>query len=131
MTATTTDLPPATPCRIRWIGETLELAGADGEDLGKIESGDEGVLLDSDLALFLLDLAPFAVDADSYELVHPPPTITTTSEGFGGWDGVTITPEFIKAVLSLPSAIPTLVEVMKADPSLGPKVVEGVMAGMV
>lgn len=118
-----------TPCKIRWTGPSVDLSDSNGNEIGSIESGTEGVLVYPGLAVFSPDLGILLeVEADNYEVV--PSTTEAPNAILGGWDGTTITPELIHAILSLDAAIPTLVQVMNDNPELGPKVVQGVMAGM-
>ncbi len=118
-----------TPCKIIWTGPDFDLPSLDGGHLGRVTAGAEGVLVYPGLAAFSPDLALlYRVDAEHYD-VHSPGDASADA-ALGGWDGVTVTPVLVKTLLDLDDAIPTLVKVMNENPALGPKVVQGVMAGM-
>ena len=111
-----------TPCKIIWTGPDFDLPSPDGTThLGRVTAGHEGVLVYPGLATFHPDLA---------EASHFSRGAETGNGALGGWDGTTVTTMLVKTLLDLDNAIPTLVQVMKDNPDLGPKVVQGVMAGM-
>ena len=116
------------PCKIRWTGPTCTLPSpTGGESMGHVAQGAEGVLVYPNLASFSPNLALlYRVDPSHYEVIKE----EGSNGAFGGWDGTTVTPELLKALLDLDDAIPTLVQVMAENPALGPKVVQGVMSGM-
>ena len=114
------------PCKFLWNGPPINLSNPNGEgSLGIVKQGHEGVLVYPGLAAFSPDLALlYKVDEAHIDTDLP------LTGGLGGWDGKTVTPALVKALLELDGAIPTLVKVMNDNPDLGPKVVQGVMAGM-
>ena len=116
-----------TPCKIIWTGPDFDLPSPDGTThLGRVTAGNEGVLVYPGLATFHPDLAIlYRVEASHFSRVAE-----TGNGALGGWDGTTVTTTLVKTLLDLDNAIPTLVQVMKDNPDLGPKVVQGVMAGM-
>ena len=114
-----------TPCKIRWTADTYQLTDHAGNLMGSVTAGADGVLVYPGLAAFSPDLAMlYQVEEGQYE------TLDGTSHDLGGWDGETVTADLVKTLLGLDSAIPMLVEVMNDNPDLGPKVVQGVMAGL-
>ncbi len=115
----------STPCKIKWTGPQATLVSPQsGETLYTVMPGSEGVLVYPGLASFHPDLALLYKVEEGHYAPTPP-------EGdLGGWDGQTVTPALVKQLLDLEEAIPTLVKVMNDNPDLGPKVVQGVMAGM-
>jgi hypothetical protein len=117
-------MPFLTPCNIRWTGPKAALTSPDGTQVAVLTPGTPGVLVYPGLVAWSPDLALlYRVDDTNIEAVE-------SSTALGGWDGTTVTAELVGAILQHDDAIPTLVEVMNSDESLGPKVVQGVMAGM-
>lgn len=118
-----------TPCKFRWNGPAINLANPNGgATLGVVQAGQEGVLVYPGLAAFSPDLALlYRVDESHLEIEATSPS---RAEGLCGWDGQTVTPALVKALLEQDDAIPTLVEVLNDNPDLGPRVIQGVMAGM-
>ena len=117
-----------TPCKIKWTGPQASLVSPQsGETLYTVMPGSEGILVYPGLASFHPDLALlYRVEDGHYSL-----SSEDSSDGdLGGWDGKTVTAALLKQLLDLEEAIPTLVKVMNDNPDLGPKVVQGVMAGM-
>ena len=114
----------ATPCNIRWAGPKAALTTPDGNEVAVLTPGTPGVLVFPGLVAWSPDLALlYRVDEAQLEAVE-------AATALGGWDGTTVTPELVSAILQQDSAISTLVEVMNGDEALAPKIVQGVMAGM-
>ena len=104
------------PVKIQWTGASCTL------DNGTLVAGTEGVLVGPNLAAWpSITNTLYSAPEGQYRVV---------ADNLGGWDGATVTPDLIRTVLNHPSAIATLVDVMNSDPDLGPKVVQGVMAGL-
>ncbi len=114
----------STPCNVRWTGPKAALTSHEGTEVAVLTTGPPGVLVFPGLVAWSPDLALlYRVDETHLEAADAPTAL-------GGWDGTTVTPELVSAILQQDAAIPTLVEVMNSDETLGPKVVQGVMAGM-
>ena len=115
------------PCKITWTGPDFDLPSPDGTShLGRVTAGSTGVLVYPGLAAFSPDLALlYRVEEAHFTCVAP-----TSRDDLGGWDGTTITPTLIRTLLNHVETVPILVQVMTDDPDLGPKVVQGIMAGM-
>ncbi len=112
------------PVKIKWTGPRCTLDD-NGDNPGThLAPGDVGVLVGNNLAAWPGKGARlYLAYPEQYEVL-------AAGESLGGWDGSTVTPELIQAVLAHPNAISTLVEVMNADPELGPKIIKGVMDGL-
>jgi hypothetical protein len=104
------------PVKIQWNSAPVAL------DNGTLHTGTEGVLVGPSLAAWpSITNTLYSVPLASCKIL---------SADLGGWDGTTVTPDLILALLSHPDAIGVLVETMNTNPELGTKVVQGVMAGM-
>ena len=120
-----------TPCTVRWTGPKAVLTSPEGAEVATLTPGVEGVLVYPGLVSFHPDLALlYRVDETHIEVIDAPLVIPDPATALGGWDGKTITPALVRGILSLDAAIPTLVAVMNDDDDLGPKIVQGVMAGL-
>ena len=107
------------PVKIKWIGQPYMLG-----DGVLLRPGEEGVLVAPNTAAWP------EVTSQLYTLPPQEGLYTVVAGGLGGWDGTTVTPELIRAVLAHPNAISTLVQILQDDPELGPKIIQGVMAGL-
>tara|TARA_R110000851_G_scaffold52444_5_gene124838 strand:- start:149 stop:469 length:321 start_codon:yes stop_codon:yes gene_type:complete len=104
------------PIRIKWNSAPVAL------DNGTLTTGTEGVMVGPGLAAWpSITNTLYSVPLSNCEVL---------SSDLGGWDGTTVTPDLILALLSHPDAIAVLVQTMNAHPELGTKVVQGVMAGL-
>ena len=114
----------SSPCRVKWTGPKAALTSPDGTEVAVLTAGTPGVLVFPGLVAWSPDLALlYRVDEAQLEAAEAPTAL-------GGWDGTTVTPELVNAILRQDSAIATLVEVMAGDEDLAPKIIQGVMAGM-
>lgn len=108
------------PVKITWAGGAVTLDG------NMLEPGTEGVLIGNGLAAWpTVSTRLWSADAKTYTVVDD-----GTDGPLGGWNGTTVTPDLIRAMLAHPEAVPTIVQLMQEDPELGPRIVEAVMGSM-